>query len=299
MYRYRRPEFVLLDSPDWTEYELLDSGDGTKLERFGPYQFVRPEPQAIWQPALGRKEWAAAHGVFRADDASEGGRWQFLKPLNERWMMTYKDVRFWVQPTPFRHFGVFPEQANHWDWMRGLIEAAKRPIKVLNLFGYTGIATLAAAQAGASVTHVDASKKVIGWARENQALSRLEDRPIRWILDDALKFVKREVRRGASYDGLIVDPPPFGRGPKGELWRLEESLPELLHECRSLLSPTPLFFVLTAYAIKMSALGLHYIIADLLRGYHGTTTAGEMIITERHAGRALSTAIFARWQAQE
>jgi 23S rRNA (cytosine1962-C5)-methyltransferase len=289
------PSFQFLESPDWQDYELLDSGAGAKLERFGPYRFIRPEAQAIWQPALPQPEWQRADAVFRADGDAEGGRWQTSRPLDESWEMRYRNVRFWAQPTPFRHMGVFPEQANHWDWLGDLIRKAQRPTRVLNLFGYTGVATLAAAQAGAAVTHVDASKPTIAWARENQRLSGLDDRPIRWLLDDALKFVKREVRRGAQYDGFIVDPPPFGRGPKGEIWRIEESLPELLHECRQLFTAEPLFVVLTAYAIRFSALGLYYLLDETVSGYGGTLSGGEMVLRERSAGRLLSTAIFARW----
>ncbi len=295
MRQARQPEFILLTSPDWTDYELKDSGAGKKLERFGPYMFVRPEPQAIWQPTLPSEVWDTAEAVFRTDADADGGRWYFYEDIEPRWMMRYKGIKFWAQPTPFRHLGVFPEQANHWDWMHTLITAARRPVKVLNLFGYTGLATLIAAHAGANVTHVDASKKGIAWARENQALSRLTDAPIRWILDDALKFVRREARRGAQYDGIIVDPPPFGRGPKGEIWRLEESLPILLDECRKLLSPTPLFVVLTAYAIKISALGIYYALDDMLDGYGGTIVGGEMATIEQSGGRYLSTALFARW----
>lgn len=291
------PTFLLLTAPRWHDYELLDSGAGAKLERFGPYRFVRPEGQAIWQPALPGATWAAAEAEFRTDADANGGQWHFRKTLKPRWQMRYRDLQFWVQPTPFRHLGVFPEQAVHWDWMQDLIAAARRPAKVLNLFGYTGLATLAAAQAGGQVTHVDASKKGIAWARENQTLSGLDEQPIRWILDDALKFVRREVRRGAYYDGFIIDPPPFGRGPKGEIWRIEESLPALLNECRQLLSPTPLFVVLTAYAIKFSALGLYYVLDELVEGYGGTLSGGEIGVGEQQRGRVLSTAIFARWSA--
>ena len=209
--------------------------------------------------------------------------------------MRYGDLRFWAQPTPFRHLGVFPEQASQWDWMSGLIRAADRPLKVLNLFGYTGLATLAAAAAGATVTHVDASQKAMAWARENQTLSGLADRPIRWLVDDALKFVRREVRRESRYDGLIIDPPKFGRGPKGELWKLEESLPELLDACRSLLSTRPLFVALTVYAIRASAVGLQYLLEPVVAGHGGTIEVGEMGVAERGAGRVLSSAIYARW----
>lgn len=296
MTHHTHPHFEFLASPAWTDYELIDSGAGSKLERFGPYRFVRPEPQAIWQPALPRKQWDAADAVFRAGDGQDGGRWHVQNPIPERWEMRYRDLRFWAQPTPFRHLGVFPEQANHWDWMTDLIDNSRRPANVLNLFGYTGIASLAAAAVGARVTHVDASKKTIGWARENQALSGLDDRPVRWILDDALKFVKREVRRGAQYDGIIIDPPPFGRGPKGEIWRLEESLPIMLDECRQLLSQRPRFVVVTAYAIKTSALGLYYLLRDMLGDLGGAFATGEMVNVERSAGRLLPTAMFARWE---
>ncbi len=287
---------VLLDTPRWADYELLDSGDGRKLERFGPYRFVRPEPQAIWRPALPADAWERADAFFRPE-STEGGQWHMTRPLPPRWALHYRHLRFWVQPTPFRHLGVFPEQASHWEWLMRLIAEAGRPIRVLNLFGYTGIATLAAAAAGAQVTHVDASKKGIAWARDNQVLSGLSDAPIRWLLDDAVKFVKREARRTSHYDGFIIDPPPFGRGPKGEIWRLEDDLPTLLMTCRQIFSPQPLFVVLTAYAIKLSALSLYNLLQDIMAGYGGTLNAGEMILRESHAGRALSTAIFARWAA--
>jgi len=286
----------LLSSPRWRDYELLDSGNGVKLERWGPYRFVRPEAQAIWRPALPQREWQRADATFNADDA-ESGRWSYHRPVDAPWEMQYPGLRFWAQPTPFRHLGVFPEQADHWDWIRALIRRAARPVRVLNLFGYTGIASLAAAEAGAAVTHVDASKKTIGWARDNQALSGLADRPIRWILDDALKFVRREARRGQTYDGFVVDPPPFGRGPKGEIWRIEEHLPELLDGCRQLFGQQPLFFVLTAYAIRFSALGLHWVLDETTRGYGGTLEAGEAVLVERGGGRSLSAAIFSRWRA--
>ena len=296
MERQTQPTLTLLTSPDWSDYRLLDSGHGSKLERFGPYSFVRPEPQAIWQPALPEREWKNADGVFNTGGDAEGGRWDLRPAVGQPWVMRYKNLQFWVEPTPFRHMGVFPEQANHWDWMTRLIVGARRPIRVLNLFGYTGLASLAAAAAGATVTHVDASKKTIGWARENQAVSGLDNRPIRWILDDAVKFVRREVRRGAQYEGFIVDPPPFGRGPKGEIWRLEESLPALLEDCRALLGEQPLFFVLTSYAIRTSALSMYYALQDTMRGYGGMLTTGEMVLSEQSASHLLSTAIFARWE---
>ena len=289
------PRIDLLVADRWADYELLDSGAGAKLERFGPYRFVRLEGGALWPRALPEREWAAVDAVFTAADEEGAGRWEFRRPVDARWAMRYGELRFWAKPTAFRHLGVFPEQASQWDWMSGLIRAAGRPVKILNLFGYTGLATLAAAAAGASVTHVDASQKAMVWARENQALSGLTDRPIRWLVDDALKFVRREVRREARYDGLIIDPPKFGRGPKGELWKLEESLPELLDACRSLLSAPPLFVVLTVYAIRASAVGLQYLLEPVVAGHGGTIEVGELGVTERGAGRVLSSAIYARW----
>jgi 23S rRNA (cytosine1962-C5)-methyltransferase len=289
------PRINLLVAGRWSDYELLDSGDGAKLERFGPYRLMRPENGAIWPRGLPAKEWAAAEAAFVTADEEGAGRWEFRRPLDARWAMRYDKLRFWAQPTPFRHLGVFPEQAVHGAWAGELIRSAQRPVKVLNLFGYTGLATLAAAEAGASVTHLDASQKAMAWARENQALSGLSERPIRWLVDDALKFVQREVRRGMRYDGLIVDPPKFGRGPKGEVWKLEESLPALLEACRALLSDRPLFAVLTLYAIRASAVGLKYLLDPVVAGRGGLLEVGEMGVAERGAGRVLSSALYARW----
>ena len=288
---------ILQESPDWQDYELLDSGDGLKLERYGKYILRRPEPEAVWQPALPEKAWANASAVFRPSNEENGGHWETLKPVDERWIMTYKNLRFWTQLSASRHLGVFPEQASQWDWLGEQIKAANRPVKVLNLFGYTGIATLAAAASGATVTHVDASRKVINWARENQGLSGLDERPIRWIVDDALKFIQREGRRGAQYDGLILDPPKFGRGPKGEVWEFYNLLPELLHACQGVLSKQPCFVLLTAYAVKASALTLHYAVDEMMRGSNGQTEAGEVVLREKSAGRLLSMAIFGRWSS--
>jgi 23S rRNA (cytosine1962-C5)-methyltransferase len=291
------PEIILLTAPDWTDYELLDSGSGARLERFGPYIFVRPEHQAVWSPALDKERWQSAHAVFQTTGGESGGQWKFNRPLQGSWIMSYKGLRFRAQASSSRQLGVFPEQAAHWDWMDGLIRQANRPVQVLNLFGYTGLATLAAARAGASLTHVDAARKAISIGRENQALSGLEDRPIRWLVDDAFKFVKREVRRGSKYEGIILDPPKFGRGPQGQVWELFESLPALLDDCRALLSRDPLFVVITAYAIRASALSVYYALAEMLNGMGGTLTTGEMSLVERSAGRLLSTAIYARWSA--
>lgn len=293
------PALCLLDAPRWTDYTLLDSGQGQKLERFGPYTFVRPEAQALWQPSLPEARWQQADALFRTggDSAEDGGRWQFLRPVEAPWQMSYEALQFWAQPTPFRHMGVFPEQASQWDWLSQRITTAGRPVHMLNLFGYTGLATLAASAAGAQVTHVDASRKSIDWARSNQLLSGLENRPIRWLVDDALKFVRREGRRGQRYDGIILDPPKFGRGPKGEIWKLDESLLALLQDCRHIMSDAPLFIILTAYAIRASSVTMHHVLADAMAGLGGTVTSGEMILTEQSAGHHLSTALFARWSA--
>jgi 23S rRNA (cytosine1962-C5)-methyltransferase len=292
------PELSLAVAPEWADYELLDSGGGRKLERYGPYTFVRPEPQAVWLPVLPEKRWEGAHAVFQPTREESGGHWHFNRNVESSWVMGYGGLTFQAQTTAGRHLGVFPEQAAQWDWMAGLIHSSARPVQVLNLFGYTGLATLAAAQAGAGVTHVDASKKSVTWARQNQSLSGLEDRPIRWIVDDALKFIQREARRGSRYDGLILDPPKFGRGPKGEVWEFFDLFPHLLDACRAVLTPQPLFVVITAYAIRASALSLYYSLAGSLRGLGGKLTAGELAIQEKSAGRLVSTAIFARWENQ-
>jgi 23S rRNA (cytosine1962-C5)-methyltransferase len=310
------PTFSLLESSKWTDYALLDSGDGLKLERFGPYTFVRPEVQAMWSRALPEKEWAGAHAVFQPTREESGGHWQFKGTVAEKWEMIYplppsvppfvegkrgdgRGVRFWAMTTPGRHLGVFPECASHWDWTADLIQKEKRPIKVLNLFGYTGMATLAAAAAGAYVTHVDASKKSVTWARDNQALSGLTEKPVRWIVDDALKFVQREGRRGNKYDGILLDPPKFGRGPKGEVWEVYKSLPNLLEACRQVLSESPLFVVATVYAVQASAVHIGQTLQTMMSKYDGNLDQGELVTREQSAGRFLSHAVYARWSSGE
>ncbi len=288
---------TLLTSPDWVDYELLDSGSGLKLERYGHYRFIRPEPQAVWTPALDPKTWEGAHAVFQTSSEESGGHWKFAKRVEQGWEMEYKGLKFYAQTTGGRHLGVFPEQAAQWDWMSALIKQSRRPVNVLNLFGYTGLASLEAARSGAKVTHVDASKKSVDWARQNQSLSGLGDKPIRWIVDDAIKFVQRENRRGVRYDGVILDPPKFGRGPKGEVWEFFKLLPEMLESCRLILSEMPLFVCLTAYAIRLSALSLHFALDEMTSGYQGELTSGELALVESSAGRVLSMAIFARWAA--
>ncbi len=293
----KAPTIELLSTTDWKDYELLDSGDGLKLERFGLYRFIRPEHQAVWKPALPSKEWENVSAVFQPTSDESGGKWQYKKKVDPRWEMHYRDLSFYGRVSNSRHLGVFPEQACHWDWISRQISTYQRPLKVLNLFGYTGLSSLAAARAGATVTHLDASKKTILFAKENQQLSRMDDRPIRWIIDDAMKFVARESRRGVKYDGIIMDPPKFGRGPKGEVWDFFKMLPHLLQSIQPLLSAEPLFLVITAYAIRASALSLHFSIQELMDGYGGSLSSGELVLLEKSAGRILSMAITTRWSA--
>jgi 23S rRNA (cytosine1962-C5)-methyltransferase len=287
-------DILIVSSPAWKDYELLDSGNGQKLERFGTHILIRPEAEAIWKPSLADQEWHKAAAVFQPAPEENGGHWQFRKSLPEEWKLSYASLSCLVRLSSSRHVGIFPEQASQWDFIR---EASlSRPdTRVLNLFGYTGLATLAAAAGGAQVTHVDASRKAITWARQNQALSGLESRPIRWIVDDALKFVQREARRGAQYDGIILDPPKFGRGPKGEVWEFYALLPILLDACRQVLSPKPLFILLTAYAVKASSLTLGTALTSLMQGFTGVTRRGELVLKETSAGREISTAVFALW----
>jgi len=289
------PEIIVSSAWDWTDYELIDSGDGLKFERFGKYTFIRPEAQAVWAKGLKIEAWNKADAVFQTTMEENGGHWIFKQTIPENWVMRYKELKFKVQTSASRHLGVFPEQAVHWDWMSNVISTSQHPLKILNLFGYTGLATLAAAKAGAQVTHIDASKKAVAWARENQSLSELTESPVRWIVDDALKFVDREIRRGSLYDGIILDPPKFGRGPKGEVWEFFKMLPDLLTACKKALHPNGLFLIVTAYAVKSSALTLHGSLNDLsvLRG--GDLEVGELVTQEKSAGRLVSNAIYARW----
>jgi 23S rRNA (cytosine1962-C5)-methyltransferase len=294
---HKLPKIDLLSSPNWEDYELLDTGNGLKLERFGPYKFIRPDHQAVWKPAMPAKTWDKADAIFQPTSEESGGKWQFNRQIEPQWDMHYKDLSITARTSNSRHLGVFPEQATHWDWIREQVATRKAPVNVLNLFGYTGIASLAAAKAGATVTHLDASKKTVQYARENQRLSGLDGKPIRWIIDDALKFVMREARRGVHYEGIILDPPKFGRGPKGEVWEFFKMLPFLLHEIKPLLAPHPLFLVITAYAIRASALSLHYSIQEMMHGIDGNLTSGELVLSEKSAGRILSMAITSRWSS--
>ena len=289
------PHLELYAATNWQDYELLDSGSGLKLERFGAYRLIRPEAEAVWQPALPESEWRAADALYKPAPEENGGHWEYRKKLPARWKLSYGALSFWVQTSASRHLGVFPEQSCQWDWAEKVIRLSGNKPRVLNLFGYTGMASLSAAAAGAQVTHLDASRKVISWARENQTLSGLDSTPIRWILDDALKFVQREKRRGNFYDAIILDPPKFGRGPKGEVWDFYKLLPDLLTACRAILVSDPLFIQLTAYAVKASAATMFNAISEMAATFKGQTTAGEIGLLESSAKRFLSTAIFARW----
>jgi 23S rRNA (cytosine1962-C5)-methyltransferase len=287
---------VMLETQGWSDYALLDSGAGRKLERYGRFRVVRPEAQAIWTPKLPESAWESADAHFTGIGEEESdGRWRMKTPLGETWRLDYDGIGFLGRFTSFRHVGVFPEQATHWQWLEGLIRDAGRPTKVLNLFAYTGLASLVAARAGAEVTHIDASKKAIGWARENQAVAGLDTLPIRWICEDAKKFVEREERRGNRYDGIILDPPKFGRGPKGEVWDLFPDLPDMMRSCRKLLSDKPLFLILTAYSIRASFLSIDELAAECLDGLGGRLESGELVLREEGGGRALSTSLFSRW----
>ncbi|WP_405048064.1 class I SAM-dependent methyltransferase [Flexibacterium corallicola] len=288
----------LIEMNGWKDYALLDMGNGKKLERYGRFTVVRPEQQAMGQPRLPEKQWQQADAVFTGDVEEEGaGRWRFAKQLPDTWKMKYGPVTFNGRFMSFRHVGVFPEQAAHWDWVSDIIKGSKRQLKVLNLFGYTGLASLLPAANGAHVTHVDASKKAIGWARENQELSGMQDLPIRWICDDAMKFAQREVRRGNTYDGIILDPPKYGRGPKGEVWDFFESMPEMLQLMRQLLSPHARFMLMSSYAIRASYLASHELMREHLAGLPGTIESGELAIREHDSTRLLSTSLFSRWSA--
>lgn len=286
----------------WADYALLDSGHGRKLERYGPYTVVRPEPQCLWTPRLPASAWEAADAVFDPTDEEDAGRWRFKGQPVERWPLGWGEVKFHGRFTAFRHLAFFPEQAANWAWLDEKVRAAvaeggEAPPRVLNLFGYTGVASLVMAAAGAAVTHVDASKKAVAWARENAELSDLSDRPVRWIVEDAKKYVAREVRRGSTYEGIILDPPKYGRGPDGQVWRLFEDLPELAGLCAQLLSENARFLVLNAYAERISGAALAGLLAEKLDGRGGRIEWGELALEEQRGDRAIGMSFFARWSA--
>jgi len=284
---------LILAGEGWVEYGLVDSGHGRKLERYGPHRFIRPEPQAMWAPRL--PDWSADGEFVPGSDEDGGGKWRFDRPVPaDGWPLAWDDVRFTAQCTPFRHLGFFPDMAPVWDWMRERL-ADQVEAQTLNLFGYTGVGTLALSARG-PVTHVDASKKSVAQARDNAALSGLDGQPVRWLVDDAAKFTAREVRRGKRYDGIILDPPKFGRGPEGEVWRLQDGLPGLVADCRRLLDADSRFLFLTVYAVRMSSLALGGLLAELFADLPGTIEHGDLGVREDgRDGRLLPTAIFARW----
>lgn len=285
----------------WQNYVLLDSGAGRKLERFGKVTVSRPEPQALWEKSLPETEWAKADATFTNASEKEDddkGSWQQRGRLPETWPVEVEGATMLCRLMTYRHMGLFPEQRPHWQWFKKIIKTtSKRPFKVLNLFGYTGAASLIAAAAGAEVTHVDASKKAIQWSRENQEASGLSNAKIRWICDDAAKFVAREGRRGNTYDGILLDPPRYGRGPEGEVWKFETDVGPLLSACADLLSDDAKFMILTAYTMRLSSLTLDHMMKDALKGRKGTTDHGELLLADKGGKRPLATSMFARWSA--
>ncbi|MFO7636664.1 MAG: class I SAM-dependent methyltransferase [Clostridia bacterium] len=283
----------MIIADQWKDYELIMTGDGQKLERWGEYVLKRPDPQAIWPPG---REWPAAHGVYHRS-AKGGGSWDFKEKLPGRWTVAYGDLRFHVEPTGFKHTGLFPEQAVNWDYMMKKISGEKRKPSILNLFAYTGGASVACASAGASVCHVDASKGMVADAKENLALSGLEDRPVRFIVDDCIKFVNREIRRNSRYAGIIMDPPAYGRGPSGELWKIEDKLYELIALCVSLLSDQPLFFLVNSYTGSVSPVLIENIFRMLLKGKGGSVTSHELGLKATGQDVVLPCGFTVRWEA--
>lgn len=291
----------VVETAGFPDYALVDSGHGRKLERFGRITVDRPEPQALWRPRLPDATWTRADAAFKSekgDEEAEGGSWRHAADIPKTWPIEVMGVTVLCRLMSFRHLGIFPEQVPHWQWMIDRLANVKgeRP-RVLNLFAYTGAASLIAARAGAEVTHVDASKKAIQWAKENQTASKMQDAPVRWILDDARKFVAREVRRGKTYHVILVDPPKFGRGPEGEVWDLFNDCPALLKDCAQLLVPRGGSLILTAYAIRASALAFDQLCRDILRERGGTFDSGELAICGENGGYAVPTSLFTRWQA--
>lgn len=285
------------------EYALIDSGDGMKMERYGDVKIVRPDPQALWRKKRPEKEWRQVDAYFSSDtEESEKGKWVFTRPgLPEMWNISFGDLRMNIKLTPFKHTGIFPEQYVNWMWCKDVLEKNKtiqgRKPTVLNLFGYTGGATVSAALRGAEVTHVDASRSAITWANENAKSSGIEDAPIRWMLDDAFSFVKRELRRGKKYDAIIMDPPSFGRGAKGEIWKIENHFLELFEICVQLLSDTSLFFVVNGYAAGYSAIAYENNMRQLVEKYGGEIESGELAIREEGSNpRLLPCGIVSRWK---
>jgi 23S rRNA (cytosine1962-C5)-methyltransferase len=288
---------ILVTKPG-RDYELLDSGDGEKLERYGEVVISRPDPQSLWQKRLAASEWQKAQAYFKRD--AKSAEWSKRGEVPERWLIEFGGLKMWIKLSAFKHTGLFPEHEQNWEWVREKVlsrVSEKQPVTVLNLFGYTGGVSLAAAQAGASVVHVDGSKVAINWARDNASSSGLGQKPIRWILDDAAAFVRREIKRGHTYEAIIMDPPAFGHGPKRELWKIEDHFLPLLEDCKKILSPKPLFFIVNGYASGYSAVAYKNSLGDLLKQYNGEIEIGELTIGEKGSERLLPAGIFARWSA--
>ena len=289
---------ALITADAWSDYQLLDCGDGMKQERWGDYTLVRPDPQIIW-PKRNGPEWREWDAFYHRSEKG-GGRWETRRPLPDSWRIRYAplDLQFRIHPTNFKHTGLFPEQAVNWEWFSEKIKTARaagNEVRVLNLFGYTGAATCAAAKAGASVCHVDAAEGMVKWCRENAALSGLADAPIRYIVDDCLKFVRREQKRGRRYDAIIMDPPTYGRGSSGEMWKLEDHLWELLTSCRELLGDRPLFFLINAYTARLSPTVVANLLAELMHSNSEQIAAGEVGLPVKADGKILPCGIYGRW----
>ena len=284
----------------WKDYEVIDTSKGEKLERWGEYRLVRPDPQVIWDTKRNEKEWRRKNGHYHRSKKG-GGEWEFFD-LPKKWKIHYRDLTFWLQPFSFKHTGLFPEQAVNWDWFSSIIkkEVEKgKEVKVLNLFAYTGGATLAAAAAGAKVTHVDASKGMVNWAKENAAASGLSDAPIRWLVDDCVKFVEREIRRGNHYDAIIMDPPSYGRGPKGEIWKIEESIYPFLQLCTNILTEKPLFFLVNSYTTGLQPAVLTYMMSTVLKPFGGQVVAEEIGLPVTSNVLVLPCGASGRWSRKE
>ena len=280
----------------WNDYEVLDTSCGEKLERWGDYYLVRPDPQVLWQTPKKLKQWKKPNGHYHRSSKG-GGQWEFFD-LPKTWDIRYRELIFHLQPFSFKHTGVFPEQAVNWDWFSDKIRKAGRPVKVLNLFAYTGGATLAAAAAGAAVTHVDASKGMVNWAKENAQACGLKDKPIRWLVDDCVKFVEREIRRGNHYDGIIMDPPSYGRGPKGEIWKIEEKIFPLVQRCTKILSKNPLFFLINSYTTGLQPAVLSYMLGTEVKSkFGGKVTADEIGLPVSSNGLVLPCGASGRWES--
>ncbi len=283
---------------NWKDYEVLDTSCGEKLERWGDYLLVRPDPQVIWDTPKRHIGWRKRNGHYHRSTKG-GGEWEFFD-LPKQWSISYDSLKltFNLKPFSFKHTGLFPEQAANWDWFSEKIRTAGRKVKVLNLFAYTGGATLAAAAAGASVTHVDASKGMVTWAKENAKASGLEEAPIRWLVDDCQKFVEREIRRGNHYDAIIMDPPSYGRGPKGEIWKIEDAIHPLVKLCVKLLSTDPLFFLINSYTTGLQPAVLAYLLGTELRDFHGSVDAKEVGLLVKESGLVLPCGASGRWESQ-